>query len=273
MAGFKEQHQLSIICIIICIFAVMSDSAPAESLALVNFKRTLSAADQQLLMKMKSKTRYIEALLNSDHAVDKRDVSQPEVETHSSSKEQCCNCNEDSTGCYHPDDVKRSFVIKCCVPAAVSEVNKRNHVNTQNVQSVADKLGLSQADLKLMQKHKSKLASLLLAAEQPAAVDGKRSDLVRKDQINPEVPENPAVQPAAPQQTDLHVPTDLIQKLRANLADIEEKLDELSQVQQASKDKALQEISEKFVSDVNLAKAKGIDLDDLLAALKKRAAA
>lgn len=257
MAASHKSFVVGVLLAVVCavMFSVPGIDAGAgvrkaqvkESQSMTNFKRSLNPADQALLTKMKSKSRFIEALLDSKKVMDKRD--QIVVAKKSEAAQQCCNCNEGSAGCYHPDDVKRSHVIRCCIPVSASQT-KRDQVSTNDAQKVLGKL--SKADQQLMQRHESKLANLVVAAQQPAgSEDAKRSKVEKKQEKAPVVT------------------ADVIQKLREGLTDLELKLDALS-APQATGTNVLDEMSKKFVADVNLAKAKGVKLDDLLAALKKR---
>lgn len=217
----------------------------ADSPAMVNFKRSLSPSDLALVNKMKSKARYIQGVLESKQVMDKRDL----VDVRSGDL-QCCNCNQGSSGCYHPSDVKRSHVINCCA----APVKRQEADSKEEIDAALSKL--SDADRKLVEKYPSKLHNVVVASEEPEGKDetSKKSKIAKKQET-----------PAALDDGEL-------EKLRAGLTDLEERLTAL----QASKakpaeSKDLEEISEKFISDVNLAKAKGIKLEDLLAALQKRA--
>lgn len=78
----------------------------------------------------------------------------------------CCSCtSSDSTGCYHPLDVKRSRLIRCCSEGEEpSAVEKRSNDAEGEIDVIS---ALSPEDQELMEKHKSKIPYLTEAAKLP----------------------------------------------------------------------------------------------------------
>jgi len=146
-----------------------------DSSAMLRFKKTLSIEEKNLLKRHLSKSPYIQGLLERSKGVDKRDQlpATGELAKRSESAEAaCCSCNVNSKGCYHPTDVKRSKIIRCCIPEPSAA--KRDEITAQDVIEDA-----SQADQQLLQKHQSKVKYLVAAAQHPEGADenSKRSNI------------------------------------------------------------------------------------------------
>jgi len=144
-----------------------------DSAAMQRFKKTLSTEEKNLLKRHMSKSPYIQSLFERSKGADKRDllpVTGELAKRSESAETACCSCNANIEGCYHPTDVKRSKIIRCCIP----EPAKRDEITAQ--EAIAD---ASPADQQLLQKHQSKVKYLVAAAQHPEGADAnsKRSNI------------------------------------------------------------------------------------------------
>jgi len=158
----------------VVVFVVVSHDTSkvqaADSSSMQRFKKTLNVEETNLLKRHLSKSSYIERLFARNKGVDKRDEIPATGETHEETG--CCNCNLNSKGCFDPSDVKRSRIIRCCIPEPAAAAAKRDQVSTQEVMDAE-----SPADQELMEKHQSKMKYLVAAAQHPEGADdsSKRS--------------------------------------------------------------------------------------------------
>lgn len=202
---------LAVLVVVVTVSHEIGFTSAADGPALAKFKKSLSAEEQALLKRHASKGHYIESMLGRSKGVDKRDQIVPAPNKRSEiSETECCSCNPGSEGCYHPDDKKRSRIIRCCIPGSSPQKRDEDEVDAQ--EALAES---SPADQELLKKHMSKIDNLVNAANQEAGQETKT-------------------------------------KRRVNGSGVD--------------------ITKRFVEDVELAKKYGVKLEDLLGAIRRRAA-
>jgi len=247
-------------------------SLPAkDSAAMTKFKKSLTAEEQSLLKRHESKTRFIQALLDKSKRTDKRDEisSGAKVDKRDEHSElDCCSCNPGSEGCYHPSDVKRSRIIRCCIPGPSAV--KRDETDDVSPQDVLD--AASAADKALMERHKSKINNLVEAAKQPES----QGDSTKRDKVEEKktVKKEHDDVDLSPSQTDaLQKLIDSLDTLKGVVTNLKEQKgkDAKESAPLADTNPGGRDIMKRFLSDVSLAKKYGVKLDDLLANLKRRA--
>jgi DNA-binding MarR family transcriptional regulator len=233
----------------------------SENDAMVNFKKSLSPEDQALLKSHMSKSGFIKTLLERSKGVDKRDQivelsEEDKREFDENSELSCCSCNPGATGCFHPKDVKRSRIIRCCIPRSPADVQKREE-NEEILES------LSPEDQQLMKKHMSKLSNLAEAQKKSVKTNDESDESVEKR-------EQTVDEDAKDEATDeaLQSLINKLDALRSAFNDMKKQKEEQTKESDSS---AGGDITKRFLDDVNRAKKYGIKLDDLLAGLRRRA--
>jgi hypothetical protein len=257
---------------VLLVLTIVGLSNSSANDAMTKFKKSLSPEDQALVKSHTSKSRYIQSLLERSKGVDKRDKADEfdadKREVSDADEPACCSCNPGATGCFHPRDVKRSRIIRCCIPH-VSETEKREQDD-----DVLD--SLSPEDQQLMQKHRSKIHNLAMAQNKHVNTADNDNNVNNKRQQTDDGVETTAEQDKVldeAQENALQHVIDQLGALKDAIADMKQQHEaeneqKDTEIPSASAD---EDVTGRFLEDISLAKKHGINLHDLLTRLAKRA--